>query len=336
MQHSLGKDLHVAEAKKLAKDTYLFREGDPADAMYILKTGLLAVTKTKGQSEVMLAEINPGSMVGEMGLFDNKPRSANVKAIKETEVIALPYDSLNKQLDQLPVWVRAILKNLNETIRESNKKIKQLETANADEERFPPHVVNKLMSILNFVCMRYGKPEATGVSIPSGLLRNYTIQIFQEATNKMTSITTALTELGYMTVEDRGDGFQKITNLKPNELFAFVDWYNDWLFRQEKDRKEPLTEKECLVLNALIMFAKKVETDKKGFNKVDLTLVQNESVKEVGTLIKPEDVNTLIDKKYLGDKVMDGPTVFAMVELPVVEPLAANWSMVNNLKKKLR
>ncbi|WP_413587550.1 Crp/Fnr family transcriptional regulator [Bdellovibrio sp. HCB274] len=326
----------MAEAKKLAKDNYLFREGDAADAMYIIKSGLLAVTKTKGQSEVMLAEINPGAMVGEMGLFDNKPRSANVKAIKETEVIALPYDSLNKQLDQLPVWVRAILKNLNETIRESNKKIKQLETANADEERFPPHVINKFMSILNFVFNKYGKPEANGVSVSSVLLRNYTIQIFQEATNKMTAMVNALTELGYLTQEDRGDGTQKITNLKPAELFAFVDWYNDWLFKQEKDRKEPLTEQECKVLSALILFAKKVPADNKGFNKVDLNLVQNESVKEVGSLIKPDDANSLIEKKYLTDKIMDGTSVFAPVELSFVEPQAQNWTLVNNLKRKLR
>ncbi|WP_413561480.1 Crp/Fnr family transcriptional regulator [Bdellovibrio sp. HCB209] len=326
----------MAEAKKLAKDNYLFREGDAADAMYIIKSGLLAVTKTKGQSEVTLAEINPGSMVGEMGLFDNKPRSANVKAIKETEVIALPYDSLNKQLDQLPVWVRAILKNLNETIRESNKKLKQLETANSDQERFPPHVINKFISIFNFVCNKYGKPEATGVSISSGLLRNYTIQIFQEATNKMQSVVDALTELGYVTQEDRGDGFQKITNLKPAELFSFVDWYNDWLFKQEKDRKEPLTEQECKVLGALILFAKKVETDRKGLNKVDLNVLQNESMKEIGSLIKPDDVNGLIEKKYVGEKIMDGTTVLVPVELPFAEPQATNWAMVNNLKKKLR
>ncbi len=326
----------MAEAKKIAKDNYLFREGDAADAMYIIKSGLLAVTKTKGQSEVSLAEINPGSMVGEMGLFDNKPRSANVKAIKETEVIALPYDSLNKQLDQLPVWVRAILKNLNETIRESNKKIKQLETANADEERFPPHVINKLMSILNFVCNKYGKPEANGVSISSVLLRNYTIQIFQEATNKMNSIVNALSELGFVTQEDRGDGTQKIVNMKAAELFAFVDWYNDWIFKQEKDKKDPLTEQECKVLNALIHMAKKVEPDKKGLNKVSLTDLQNDSVKEFGQLIKPDDVNSLIEKKYLNEKIMDGSSVYVMLELPFVEPQANNWTLLNNLKRRLR
>ena len=101
--HSSKRESHVADAKKINKDMYLFREGDAPDAMYIVKSGTLAVTKTKGNTEVVLAEIKPGSMVGEMALFDNKPRSANVKATSETEVIALPYESLNKQLDGLPV-----------------------------------------------------------------------------------------------------------------------------------------------------------------------------------------------------------------------------------------
>jgi len=326
----------VADSKKLAKDTYLFREGDAPDAMYIVKSGTLAVTKTKGNAEVVLAEVQAGSMVGEMALFDKKPRSANVKATKETEVISLPYDSLNKQLDGLPVWVRAIMKNLNENLREANKKIKILENANPDEERFPPHIVNKYISILNLVSNKYGKPEGEALTISSVLLRNYTIQIFQEATNKMQTVVNALTELGYVSQEDRGDGSQKISNLKPLELFVFVDWYNEWLFKQEKDRLPVLSEAEVKILSGILHFAKRSEPDRKGLFKVNLNDVQNESMKETGSLIKLEDVNPLVEKKYLTDKIMDEKGVYIMVELPYVEPLARNWSLVNNLKKKLR
>ena len=117
----------MAQTKRVAKETYLFREGDPPDAMYIIKSGSFAITKTKGQSEVVLAEIGPGQMVGEMALFDMKPRSANVKAIKESEVVGLPYDSLQSQLSTMPVWLKAILRTLNDNLREANKKIKILE-----------------------------------------------------------------------------------------------------------------------------------------------------------------------------------------------------------------
>ncbi|MEK2645589.1 cyclic nucleotide-binding domain-containing protein [Bdellovibrio sp. BCCA] len=327
----------MAEAKKVAKDTYLFRDGDAPDAMYIIKSGTFAVTKTKGTSEVVLAEINAGAMVGEMALFDNKPRSANVKATKDSEVIALPYESLTKQMDQLPVWVRAIMKTLNENLREANKKIKILENANPDEERFPPHIVNKYISILNLVGHKYGKPEeGGGVSFSSVLLRNYTIQIFQEATNKMQSVVNALTDLGYIAQEDRGDGTQKIINSKPQELFSFVDWYNEWLFKQEKDRLPALTDAEVKVLNGILLFARRVEPNNKGFRKVNLNDVQNESMKETGNLIRSDDVNPLIEKKYLTEKIMDEQGVYIMISLEDVESLARNWTIVNNLKRKLR
>ncbi len=327
----------MAEQKKVAKDTYLFRDGDAPDAMYIIKSGTFAVTKTKGNSEVVLAEINAGAMVGEMALFDNKPRSANVKAIKDSEVIALPYESLTKQMEQLPVWVRAIMKTLNENLREANKKIKILENANPDEERFPPHIVNKYISILNLVGHKYGKPEEGGaLSFSSVLLRNYTIQIFQEATNKMQSVVNALTDLGYVIQEDRGDGTQKIINTKPQELFSFVDWYNEWLFKQEKDRLPSLSDAEVRILNGLLLFARRVEPNNKGLRKVNLNDVQNESMKETGNLIRAEDVNSLIEKKYLTEKIMDEQGVYIMVGLEDVEPLARNWTIVNNLKRKLR
>lgn len=326
----------MAEPKKIAKDTYLFRDGDAPDAMYIIKSGNFAVTKTKGNSEVVLAEITAGAMVGEMALFDNKPRSANVKATKDSEVIALPYESLTKQMEQLPVWVRAIMKTLNENLREANKKIKILENSNPDEERFPPHIVNKYISILNLVGHKYGKSEDGGVSFSSVLLRNYTIQIFQEATNKMQSVVNALTDLGYLIQEDRGDGTQKIINTKPQELFSFVDWYNDWLFKQEKDRLPILNDSEVRILNGILLFARKVEPNHKGFRKVNLNDVQNESMKETGNLIRAEDVNPLIEKKYLTEKIMDEKGVYIMVAIDEVEPLARNWTIVNNLKRKLK
>lgn len=327
----------MAEEKKLAKNVYLFREGDTSDAMYIIKSGKLAVTKTKGTSEVMLAEIHPGTMVGEMALFDNKPRSANVKAIKDSEVMVLPYDSLNKQMEQLPVWVKAIIKKLNENIREANKKIKILETVTNEEERFPPHIVNKYISIINFVCNKYGKAdEGGGLAISSNLLRNYTIQIFQEATNKMQSVVTALIEMGYLTKEDRGDGSQKIINLRPPSLFQFVDWYNEWLFEQEKSRLPSLTDTEVKILNGLLHFAKKIPADKKGLHKVNLNDVQNDSMRNLGFLLRIDDVNSLAEKKYISERILDEEGTYLMVNIEMTEPMARNWTIVNDLKRKLR
>jgi CRP/FNR family cyclic AMP-dependent transcriptional regulator len=325
----------VADGKKVAKDTYLFREGDAPDAMYIVKTGALAVTKTKGSSEVVLAEVGPGAMVGEMAIFDKKPRSANVKAIKDSEVISLPYEGLNSQMDSLPVWVKAIMRTMNDNLREANKKIKMLETPGSDEERYPPHMITKLISLVNLVGNRYGKPEVGGISVPSGVLRRYTIQVFQEATNKMNSMTAALKTLGYMSIEDLGEGKLKMINLSPDFLFDFVDWYTEWLFSPDKE-KIMLKEEEVKTLNAVLHFAAKVPADAKGFHKINTTDIQNDSMKELGRLVKTEELNPLIEKHLVSEKIMEEVGISVMVNPEEVGKLAKYWSLIADLKKHLR
>lgn len=325
----------MAEGKKIAKDTYLFRENDAPDAMYIIKSGSLAITKSKGNSEVVLAEIGPGAMVGEMAIFDKKPRSANVKAMKDSEVICLPYESLDAQLESLPVWIRAILRTMNENLRDANKKIKALENPANDQDRFPAHIINRLLSIVSFIGLKFGQKEGENLIVPANTLRNYTIQIFGEATNKMQSMLMALQGLGYMKVEDLGEGRQKITNYKPDFLFDFVSWYNDWIYKQEKD-KVLIKEEEVKILNGVLHFAKNAEIDKKGQKKVSLNTIQNESMKELGFLIKQEDLNPLIEKGIVSEKIMEANGVFVTLKLEDLELPAQYWNFLYTLKKALR
>lgn len=325
----------MADSKRIPKDTYLFRDGDSPDYMYIVKSGQLAITKTKGSAEIVLAEIKAGAMVGEMAIFDKKPRSANVKALKDSEVIALPYETLNQQLEVLPVWVKAIMRTMNENLREANKRIKLLENSNPDEDRFPPHILNKLLSILNFVGFKYGAKEDDVLIIPQNRLRNTTIQIFQEATNKMQAVTTALEQMGLFKVEDLGEGKQKIQNLNPGLLFDFVDWYNEWLFKPDKD-KVSYSNEEIKTLTGVINYARKIEPNPKGARKVNINDLQNDSMKELGFLLKVEDLTPLIEKNLLSEKIMEESGVFVNLILDDVEKTAIYWRMIWDFKKYLR
>ncbi len=325
----------MADSKRIPKDTYLFRDGDSPDYMYIVKSGQLAITKTKGSAEIVLAEIKAGAMVGEMAIFDKKPRSANVKALKDSEVIALPYETLNQQLEVLPVWVKAIMRTMNENLREANKRIKLLENSNPDEDRFPPHILNKLLSILNFVGFKYGTKEGDVLIIPQNRLRNTTIQIFQEATNKMQAVTTALEQMGLFKVEDLGEGKQKIQNLNPGLLFDFVDWYNEWLFKPDKD-KVSYSNEEIKTLTGVINYARKIEPNPKGARKVNINDLQNDSMKELGFLLKVEDLTPLIEKNLLSEKIMEESGVFINLILDDVEKTAIYWKMIWDFKKYLR
>ncbi len=325
--------------KKIERDHYLFREGDPPDAMYVIKSGKFAVVKTKATSEIILAEIGPGAMVGEMAFFDNKPRSASVKAMKDSEVIALPYKALHAQFQNFPEWCKAIMRTVNDHLRNANQRIKQLEkNENTEGDLFPPHTITKLVSILTLVGHKYGKQsdEDKGLVINGALLRNYTIQIFQEATHKMQKLMNVLMEMQLMKVEDIGEGRQKIVVYKPDFLFAFVEWYNEWLFKKESERVV-IREDEIKILKGLLHFAKVSPKTDKGLSKISLNQVQNDSMKDLGYLIKTDEVNSLVEKKVVSEPIMEeGGGVSVTVQTEELEKITPFWEIIYALGKVRR
>jgi CRP-like cAMP-binding protein len=79
-------------AKKFTAGTVIFRELDDSDALYIVDQGSVVVSKhISGDVDMVLTRFSPGDFFGEMGLFDNAPRSATANV--ET-------DSLLWQLDR--------------------------------------------------------------------------------------------------------------------------------------------------------------------------------------------------------------------------------------------
>ena len=66
---------------------FFFREGDKAEAMYVLEAGEVAVLKGWRGSEFVLHGLGAGDCFGEMALLDLFPRSASVRA--ETDCKAL-------------------------------------------------------------------------------------------------------------------------------------------------------------------------------------------------------------------------------------------------------
>ncbi|MCS6837705.1 MAG: cyclic nucleotide-binding domain-containing protein [Bdellovibrionaceae bacterium] len=323
--------------KKLVSGEFLFKEGDAPDAMYVVKSGRFEVIKTKGSGEIKLAELGPGAMVGEMSFFDNKPRSASVRASKDGEVIVLPYKALHTQFSQFPEWTKAIMRTVNEHLRKANQRIKELEQATGEDDIiFPPHTITKLMSIFAFVTEKFGKPSEHGHEINSSIIRKYTIQVFQEPTHKMNKMIEVLAAQNLLKTESTGDGNQKVTVFNVSFFFEFVEWYNRYLFQKEEERAT-IEEKELRILNGLIHFAKKQNTQTSdGTTKLSLTDVQNDSMRELGDVIRIDDVNTLIEKKVIGDKFMENNQVFVTLDVQALEKIAPFWTLIYALKKITR
>jgi CRP-like cAMP-binding protein len=77
-------------ARSLRRGQVLFREGDPGEEMFLVREGVVVVSKAvTGRVEQVLARVTPGDFFGEMSLFDRSPRSATVQAETEAALLAL-------------------------------------------------------------------------------------------------------------------------------------------------------------------------------------------------------------------------------------------------------
>jgi signal transduction histidine kinase len=67
----------------------LMREGDPADALYVLLRGRLEVTRAYLGEEVVIGRHRRGAFVGEMALLGHGNRSATVRATRPSELLVI-------------------------------------------------------------------------------------------------------------------------------------------------------------------------------------------------------------------------------------------------------
>jgi CRP/FNR family transcriptional regulator, cyclic AMP receptor protein len=324
----------MSGVKKLSKGDVLFREGDASDAMYVIKAGRIAITKAKGSGEIILAEKKAGEMLGEMAFFDNKPRSAGAKAIQDSEVIQLPFSALHAQFKTFPEWLKAMVKTVNGQLRDANVRIKNLEAASSpDEEMFPPHTVTRLCAIISLIGFKAGEKAEVGMTIPYQMLRDYTIQIFQQPTNKLDKMMEVLSALQLMKVEELGEGKKRITILNHKLLADFTDWYNKYLFT-EQSKRVTIDEKELPTMRALLFYGKKLQPDDKGFVKVNLTEMQNSSMRDLNFLFSVNDADSLSEKKLVEEKQSEAGGALSMkFKIPDLESVLPFWEIIYTLKK---
>lgn len=324
----------AGQIKDLKKGEVLFREGDPSDCLYVIKKGIIAVTKAKGKGEIELAELKTGEMIGEMAFFDSKPRSAGGKAKTDSTVIVLPFSALYAQFNNFPEWLKAMVKTINAKLRDANARIKNLETLSADDTTmFPPHLITRLCGIISLVTYKAGEPEGDGKVVPYWTLRTYCIQVFQQPTNKLDRIMEALQGFGIMKVEDLGEGKKKVTVLQHKLLDGFVDWYNDYLFKDESKRIT-VEDKELPVIKALVFYGKKQTPNDKGEVQVSLTDIQNNSMKDLGYLVGTSSSDSLAEKKLVQDKQSaEGGVLTQKFVLKDLERIVPYWELVHALSK---
>ena len=100
----------------VAPGTVIFRQGDPGDKFYLIRTGRVRVFRQDAGLETELAVLQAGDDFGEMALFMDEPRMATVAALEETRLMVLSKEQFQSILKDFPNVTFAFVRQMSERL----------------------------------------------------------------------------------------------------------------------------------------------------------------------------------------------------------------------------
>src|SRR5512135_1923349 len=96
------------------------REGEPGEAMFLIRSGHAAIVKGSFDAPIVLACRGAGEFVGEMALLENLPRSASVVALDEVYLYQVTREDFQRMLSHSTKLDVGMLRKLSSRLREAN------------------------------------------------------------------------------------------------------------------------------------------------------------------------------------------------------------------------
>lgn len=144
--------------RAFAAGTYLAREGEPANSLFVIERGLVRVTRTSRQGkELVLRILTTGDTMGELGVLDAAGvRTASAIAVEPTSCVILSKDDLHAAVRSTPELGIRLLASLVAYVRRKDEELADIAFLDA-----PGRIARKLLELAD----RHGAAVQGGVRI---------------------------------------------------------------------------------------------------------------------------------------------------------------------------
>lgn len=124
----------------------VIRAGDEGGSMFVVNNGRVQVQVLDNGRPRNVAVLKDGDFFGEMALFTREPRTANVVAMEETEVLEIGYEAMKHLFDTNP----DLVESLSRIIAERKVGLKQKSEDNAEQEEESAGIIATIRKIFGF------------------------------------------------------------------------------------------------------------------------------------------------------------------------------------------
>ena len=109
----------------------IIQEGEIGNRLYIVHEGTVRISKTVLGKEKVLADLEQGDFFGEMSLINEKPRTADAKAVSDVKVLVLDWATFKRRIAQYPIVASKIIKTLAQRLDQTLSIVENLFHVNA-------------------------------------------------------------------------------------------------------------------------------------------------------------------------------------------------------------
>ncbi len=171
---NIGSSSKTEQGLRLKKsDTHfqdgetIFREGEPSRSAYAIVEGDVELTKESEKGRVTLAILKPGEMLGEMGIFDQSPRSATARAVGNVTVNKIGRDEFLESLKEEPDAAFRFIGKLVERLRTTNELLVKGPTIEvpAPDQSVKPGFLDRLLGMRPGTGARHARPKRIEIRV---------------------------------------------------------------------------------------------------------------------------------------------------------------------------
>ena len=126
-QEEIRDLLELSKNRKYPRGNIVLYKGDVGDVIYIILKGKVKVVLSNPDGkEIILNTLNTGEYFGEMSIFDQLPRSANIVAMEDCEFLVIPQEAIIDLIRKNPQVALKMISVMSARLRESNEQINSL------------------------------------------------------------------------------------------------------------------------------------------------------------------------------------------------------------------
>src|SRR5438477_2091434 len=117
-------------------DRVLCRQGDPADAAFLIIEGEAEIVLEGPAGPIIVATLGPNDIVGEMGILSDAPRNATVQAKTRLIALRIAKEPFMRMVREFPTMAVSIMRELAHRLDLNNR---QLTTALSELRQLREH-----------------------------------------------------------------------------------------------------------------------------------------------------------------------------------------------------